>query len=296
MSTTAADLVNETLAHLHATHRDPMNKLSASINASVTSVSFTYDLNAIQVGALIAVDLELMYVWEVTGSKTVTVERGWGGSTAATHADASLVTVNPKFSAFTVLNELNADLDDLSANGLFAVETDVVTYSSAINGYELTPTSSIIEILQLKYDESGPAKQWPEIKSWKLRRASDTTDFASGYAIVLYDAGQDGSAIRVTYAAPFTKFSTLASTISSTGLPATAYDLPPLGAALRLQAFREPQRNFNEAQSAPRRAGEVPPGSQLSAGAGLRQIRRDRVRVESSRLRKAWPVKKRLPS
>jgi hypothetical protein len=298
MSTTALDLVNETLNHLHATHRDPLNKLSGSLDNSTTTVTLTYDLASIASGAVISIDLELMYVWEVqnAATKTVTVERGYGGTSAAAHDDGAIVTVNPKFSASTVLNRINDDLDDLSANGLFAVETDVVTYSSAIAGYELTPTAGIIEILQVKYDEPGPGKYWPEITNYKLRRASDTTDFASGFAIVLYEGAQSGAPIRVTYAAPFTKFSALSDSISTTGLAATAYDLPPLGAALRLQATREGQRNFNESQPAPRRASEVPPGAQLQAARGLQQIRRDRIRVESSRLRKAFPTRKRLAS
>jgi hypothetical protein len=298
VSTTALDLVNETLNHLHATHRDPLNKLNGSLDTSTTTVTLTYDLASIATGALISIDLELMYVWEVqnAATKTVTVQRAYGGSTAATHADGALVTVNPKFSAFHVLNRINDDLDDLSANGLFAIETDVLTYSSAIQGYELTPTASVIEVLQVKYDEPGPGKFWPEITNYKLRRASDTDDFSSGLAIVLYEGGQDGSPVRVTYAAPFTHLSALNTAISTSGLPTTAYDLPPLGAAQRLQAFREGQRNFNEAQPAPRRSSEVPPGAQFQAVRGLQQIRRDRIRVEASRLRKAWPTRKRIAS
>lgn len=298
MSTTCADLIAETQSYLYSTSRDPLNKLSGSINSSVTSLSLTYELGAARKGSILSVDLELMYIWDVTSEQnnTVTVQRGYANTTAATHADGALVTVDPKFSNFAVFNALNADLDDLSANGLFRVETDVVTYSSAIQGYALSPTSTIIELLQVKYDEAGPAKLWPEIKSYKLRRASDTSDFSSGDAIVVYDAGQDGSDIRVTYAAPFVHFSAVGDTIASTGLAVTANDLPPLGATLRLQSMREGQRNFNEAQPATRRASEVPPGAQLQGARGPSQIRRDRIRVEASRLRKAWPSKKRLPA
>lgn len=292
MSTTSTDLINECLAHLHATHRDPLNKLNGSLDASQTTVLLTYDLAAIQAGAVISIDLEIMFVWSVS-SLTATVQRAYAGTTAATHADASLVTVNPKFSQFHVLNEINSDLDDLSANGLFRVATTTFTYSAAVAGYVI-PADDIIEILQVKYDAPGPSKQWPEILSYKIRRESDTGDFATGVSIDLYDGAYAGRDVRVTYAAPFVKFSGLAVAISTTGLPTTAYDLPAIGAAVRLQSFREPQRNFNEAQGAPRRAGEVPPGAQLTASQGLRQLRRDRVRGEASGLRKQWPTRKRV--
>lgn len=299
MSTTSTDLVNETLSYLHAGNRDPINKVTGALDASTTSVSLAYDLQAARAGAVLSVDLELIYVWEVANeqTKSLVVERGYAGTTAATHLDGALATVNPKFPAYNVLNALNADLDDLSANGLFQVATQAVTYSSAIGGYNLSGTGTILEILQVKYDESGPGKYWPEINNFKLRRASDTTDFSSGNAIVLYQEGQDGAPVRVTYATPFTKFTALAQNISSvTGLPSTANDLPPMGAAYRLQSVREGQRNFNEAQPSPRRGSEVPPGAQLQAARGLSQIRRDRIRVEASRLRKQWPNRKRLPA
>jgi hypothetical protein len=224
------------------------------------------------------------------------VERGYGGTTAATHADGALVTVNPRFSNWNVFNALNADLADLSANGLFQVATLTVTYSAAVQGYNLTSVTDLLEILQVKYDEPGPAKLWPEIKSYKLRRTSDTGDFASGNALVVYEAGNPGADIRVTYAKPFTAFSTMASTISSTGLPSTAYDIPPYGAAIRLQSAREGQRNFNESQPATRRADEIGLGAQTFPPIGLDRIRRDRIRLETSRLRKYWPTKRRVPA
>lgn len=298
MSTTSTDLVNETLSYLYAGSRDPYNKLSGSLSAGATSLSLTYDVGAAREGSVLAVDLELMYVWEVTNetSRTLTVQRGYLGSTAATHSDGAMVTVNPKFPAFNVLNAINADLDDLSANGLFQVATVSVTYSSQFQGYDLTSVSDLLEILQVKYDEAGPARLWPEIKSYKLRRSSDTTDFASGNALVVYEPGQDGSAVRITYAKPFTHFTGLAEAITTTGLPTTAYDIPPMGAAYRLQAVREGQRNFNEAQPSVRRADEIGAGAQLQATRGLAQIRRDRIRVEASRLRKYWPNRRRVPA
>jgi hypothetical protein len=299
VSVTSTDLVQETLSVLHAGNRDPINKLSATIDSSQTTLALTYELNAARQGVVIAIDLELIFVWEIVSeqSRTLTVERGYAGTTAAAHTAGALVTVAPKFPAFNVLNAINADLDDLSANGLFQVKTVAVTYSSAISGYDLPNATDIIEVLQLKYDEPGPARLWPEITSYKLRRASDTSDFSSGNAIVVYQQGNDGSPIRVTYAAPFTHFTALGQDIAATtGLPWTANDLPPMGAAYRLQVVREGQRNFNEAQPAPRRSSEVPPGAQIQAAQGVLAIRRNRIRVEASRLRKAWPTRKRLPA
>jgi hypothetical protein len=294
MSTTSTDLIQESVRYLYSTSRDPQNKLNGAIDSATGTLSMLYPVDAARAGAVLALDLELLYVWEVVneGTSTLTVERGYLGSVPAAHSDATLVTVNPKFSQFAILEALNADLDDLSGFGLFQVQTSTVIYNPSVQGYDIAP--NVLEILQVKYDESGPGKLWPEIRSYKLRRASDTGDFASGNALVVYDSGQPGADLRITYGAPFTHFSALGEQISTTGLPSTANDLPPLGAALRLQYMREGQRNFNEAQPSTRRADEVAAGAQLTAARGLQQIRRDRIRVETNRLRKIWPNKRRL--
>jgi hypothetical protein len=289
--TTSTDLIQECTRYLYSGSRDPQNKLASSMNALETNVVLTYDIGAARAGAVLSVDLELMYVWDVVdeAAKILTVERGYLGSTPATHSADVLLTINPKFSQFAILAAINADLDDLSSNGLFKEASLTTTYSSAVQGYDMTGATNVLEILQVKYDDPGPAKLWPEIKAYKLRRASSTTDFASGLALVLYEGGQTGSPLRITYGTTFTKFTGLAENVTTTGLPATAYDLPPLGAALRLQYMREGQRNFNEAQPTSRRADEVPQGANLRAAGGIAQLRKERIRDERNALRKIWP-------
>lgn len=299
MSTTAADLIRETARHLYSGRYDPMNKLSGAISStSATTITGTYDLGAITTGAYIAVDLEIMLVWAVidASAKTFTVERGVLGSTAATHSDGAIITINPKFSDFAILTAINEDLDDLSGpdNGLFAPTNVTLTYNPAVRGYDLASATSVIGILRVRAESTGPEKDWPEILRYDLIRAADTTDFASGFAIVLGEPGWAGKDIRVEYAAKFGHFTATADVISTSGLPATANDLPPLGAALRLQYMREPQRNFNEAQPDPRRAQEVGAGAQLQAARGIEALRMRRIRNERSRLRKDYPHKRKL--
>jgi hypothetical protein len=289
--TTSTDLVQETIRYLYSGSRDPQNKLAQDMNSSIESIVLTYDIGAARQGAVLSVDLELMYVWDVVdeASKTLIVERAYLGSTAAAHTTGAVITVNPKFSAFAILQAINADLDDLSSNGLFREAVLTQTYSPSVQGYDLTGASNVTEILQVTYDDPGPAKLWPEIKAYKLRRSSSTTDFASGLSLVVYEGGQPGGALRITYGTTFTKFTDLGQNVTTTGLPTTAYDLPPLGAALRLQYMREGQRNFNEAQPTSRRADEVPQGANLRAAGGIAQLRKERIRDERNALRKIWP-------
>ena len=301
MSTTVDDLIAETRRDLYAGARDQMNKLDGALDANDTSATFLYELGSIRSGSYIAVDLEVMYVFAVTNEadKEVVIERGMLGSTAATHADGAVVTVNPKFSDWAIFTAINAELDDLTApsNGLFAERNVTLTYNPAIMGYDLTDvddTGGVLEILEVKYDQTGPERLWPEIRRFDLRRLSDTGDFASGTALVLFEEGQSGRDVRVAYTGPYIPFADLGDDIADTGLQDTAHDIPPLGASMRLQSMREGQRNFNEVQGDTRRAAEVPVGAQLAGVRGPAGIRQARIMAERSRLRKRWPYRRRI--
>lgn len=295
---TAATLIAETHRYLLPTAREALNTLSGSVNSSVTTLTFNQDIANITAGSTISVDLELMYVWSVTtASKTATVQRGMQGSTAATHADAALVTVNPRFSDFAILQAINADLDDLSSpsNGLFQVPTPItLTYKPQINGYDLGAiTNAYINILAVRYDIPGPWKTWPELRRWQIKRDMKTSDFASGIAIVLYEAAWPGRDIRVTYSTAFTHFAATTDDITTVaGLPATCADIPPLGAAARLASVRETQRNQFESQGDTRRATEVPPNAQLAGATALLRTRQLRIKAEAARLSNNYPTRR----
>ena len=289
--TTAQNLIDETRSYLVPTVREPLNTLSGAINSSVTTITLGQDMTAVVAGAMLAIDLEQMYVWSVTGS-VVTVQRGMHGSTAASHSDGALVRVNPRFSDFVIFRALNAELDALSspANGLYQVGSIDVTYKPQINGYDLTGVTNLIDVLRVRYDIPGPWKTWPEIRRWQLKIAMDGSDFASTYALVLYDAGWPGRRVHVVYSQMFNHLATTADDVLTvTGLMTTAHDIPPLGAALRLAGVRETQRSFTEAQGDPRRATEVPPTAVTMGAAAYQRMLLQRIKEEASRLQGQYP-------
>lgn len=290
--TTCQDLIDETRRYLFSGQRETLNVLSGAINNSVTTITLTYDLNALAQGSYVAIDLEIMYVFAVsTTAKTATVQRGMLGSTAASHSDQSLVYVNSKFPAFSIFQALNADLDDLCSpsNGLYQTVDVNLTYNPAVQGYDLTGSTDVLDILSVRTQVPGPSKDWVPLRSWRLETEGSTTDFASGNGIILYEPGSAGMTIRVTYSAPFTHFTSTTDNVTVTGLPTTASDIPPLGAAMRLVGVRETQRNFNESQGDTRRASEVPPNAQLAGMSALVRLRTTRIKSESEKLASTWP-------
>lgn len=295
MASTTADLIAETRQLLYGSRRDLRNKLNGAHNDTTTTFTFSYDLSSIRAGAKVSVGLEDAYVWEVNASaKTATVDRGEFGSTAASHADATVALVNPIFSDNEILRAINAELHALSspANGLFQMKAVDITYSAAVQGYDLAGVDSdFIDIHSLSYKTPGPEKDWPRIDSFRVERSMSTSEFASGNALVVFEGADPGQAIRVRYKAAFDTLSTLSDSVATvTGAPASMHDLIAISAALHLLPGREVSRNFDEHQGDTRRAGEVPPGANTNSMRGLAVLRSQRIQEEAARLAKQYPT------
>jgi hypothetical protein len=128
------------------------NKTVGALTAADTSVSLLYDLGGLRQGGVIQIDSELMYVWEVTsGSKTATVERGWNGTTATSHANSSVVIVDPKFPRAQILEAINAEIDDLSRpmNGLYQIKSMELNYNGTWSMINLPTTDKIIDLVSV---------------------------------------------------------------------------------------------------------------------------------------------------
>lgn len=287
--TTTADLINETKRYLLSTYSEPLNKLNGAHDAATTTLTFVYDIGSIRAGSYLSIDLEIVYVWSVSGT-AATVERGVQGSTAASHNDGTVVTINPKFPDFSILQAINTDLRDLSGRGLFKVGEVEFTFIAGTYGYDMQGVTSLISGIDARYDPPGREKDWPQLRQWKIRRNSDTADFPSGFAFVLSEEAHPGRAVRVTYSAPYSELSTLTDDVLTvSGLQAEGHDIVSLGAAFRLNTVREVQRNFNEAQPNPRRSEEVRGGDILNASRGLMQLREQRINSLRTLLNKQYP-------
>lgn len=292
--TDVADLIEETRSLLYSGDEPESNVLTNAIDEDATSLTFDYSLGNISRGAIISLGLEDIRVLATSSTNMASVVvRGVNGTTPAAHDEGDTVWVRPKFSDFRILQALNADLGDLSSpsNGLFKVESIDITYNPAVQGYNLTGATDVIRLLELRWKQAGPSRVWPLIRKYDLTRSMDDDEFASTFAVFLREPAYPGLPVRVRYAAPFTPMVALDDdVVEDVGLPATAVDLPPLGAIRKLVAAREINRNFTEAQSNPRRADEVPPGAVMQSMMGLQQVRRDRITAEAARLQAAWSI------
>ena len=293
---TAQTWIDATRDLLLTDYVEELATLGDGMTVDQATISFTLPSATpvgVVAGATLEVGTELMYVFDVATNGTVTVQRGYKGSTAATHDANDLVTINPKFPAYQVLDALNHELRDLSSpqNGLFQIKTVDLTFASAQDGYDMTGvTDDILSIYQITYSDPGSENSEPVLPEFTLRRNRNTSSFASGYALILHADAWPGETVRVQYKTGFGTLSNTTTALSTIGLHSEAYDLPVLGAALRLMSSRPIRREFLDEQGSSRSSEEVPPGAISASIRDLRELRSLRMNAEVSRLDGQYPT------
>jgi hypothetical protein len=288
---TVGTVIDRTVRQLMSGTVEERNKIVSSITATSTSISMQYDLGGIRPGGVIQIDNELMYVWEISaGSKSVTVERGWNGTTAAAHAASSVATVDPKFPRAQILEAMNAELDDLASpmNGLFQIKILELNYNGTDLMVNLPTTDKIIDLISvsLRYISTDYIK----VRRCRLIRDLPNDDFNTGYAIRFDEQVRAGRMV-IVYKSPFSNITAETQNIQNvTGLPTSCEDILIIGSQIRLVGPREIKRNFTESQGDTRRPDEVPSGSVSNSITNLLRMRRDRITSEAAKLMRQYPT------
>jgi len=288
--TTANTLLERVSRQLLSGVVEERNKLAATITSSDTSITTSYDLNSLRAGMVLEIESELLYIWEATvSSKTLVVERGYAGTTAAAHTAGAVITTNPRFPKAQMLDALNADIDDLSSpvNGLYRVLTTDITYNGSDRAIDLG-VSSVIDLMEVRLRYL--ADDYPVISKVRLNRNLPTADFPSGNAIVFDEPVMAGT-LRVTYKAPFARLTSASQDIQTNAyVPTSMEDILEMGVLIRMMAPREIKRTFIESQGDTRRPDEVPVGSSRDSITNILRLRRDRIIAESARLKRQNPL------
>jgi len=287
-----SEVIDKTIRQLLSGTVEERNKIASSVNTSVTTVTFTYDLDGIRKGTIIELNGEQMYVWSATtATKTIEVERGFNGTTPQAHSTGTICTINPRFPRTQILEAINDELSDLSSptNGLYQVKTLNLRYGGSDRMIDMDGAGYVQDVYSVHYRDTSD--NYPRIIGWRLLRDMPYTDFPSGMALDVGNMVSRATTLVVKYKTEFDHIGSEQSDLFlSSGLPETCEDLIVLGAQIRLMAPREIKRNFTESQGDTRRANEVPPGSIGGSVTNLLRLRRDRVTAEAQRLNRLYPV------
>ena len=292
---TTADLITQTRLYLDGRLRPGRNKLANAIGTTDETLSLTYDLAGAADGTTISIGLETMWVWSAAG-KTLTVERGAEGTVPAQHSAGDVIQIDPEYTDARILAALNLELSALPAMGVYAVKSLDRTLVSTATGYDLA--SDVEDVLDVRWQDVVDASEWTPVESWEIARDMPTDVFPSGVALILpdrpyYDPYVKGvgtsNALRIRYRTTFQPLTSLFDDVLAvSGISASAVDILPLGAALRLLAGKAIPRVNPTAQPDPRNSAEVRIGDVLNAPARLQQLHDKRVQDEAARLSRDW--------
>jgi len=288
---TFGQLINRAQRQLLSGVVEERNKLSANMTATATSLVLTYEVGGVRAGSVLEIDSEQMYVWDVVeGTKTVTVDRAFNGTSAVAHTSGSIVLVNPRFPRAQIQESINDELADLSSpmNGLFQVKILDLTYNGSDRQINLPAIGTVIDLLEVR--NRFISTDYQQVRDVKLLRDMPTKDFGSGLALQFNQAVRFGD-LRISYKAPFGKLVAEGDNVQAiAGFPESAEDILVVGAQIRLMAPREMKRNFTESQGDTRRSDEVPPSAVSNSITNLLRLRRDRITAEAAKLNRQYPV------
>lgn len=295
------DLTDEVLINLagYTIQQDKATHLTAPIStttSTIASPTIFSVADAQRLGSgIVEIDDELLWVDSVDRiSNTGTVSpygRGFMGSTAATHAAGSKVTISPTFPKHVVKRAIQ---DTIRAMGsaIFAVKQTSFTFSStAVNTYELD-NKNIQNILTMHWQDIGSSGEWIRVKRWDFDSFPDTDTWGTGaQTVTIGDRIASGRKVKVVYAtAPGTlSTSSTDSFNTQTGLPESCRDIVILGASYRLIAYLDPARTGAQSPQADETDNKRTFGSATNAYRQLFALYNQRLTEETMSQQQQYP-------
>lgn len=274
--------------------REKINTLNGSLTSNTTTVVLTYTPGAhIVAGVIIEIDYEQMMVVSVS-TNTLTVIRGWNGTSATTHADLAVVYSEPRFPRQSILDEVIAELRAIPQT-IYQVVNTVITFASGVNQTDLSGATGTVYRILAAERASFEGSTYPSFKSQlRLIRNADTSVYTSGYAVSIEGGNVHGqtATVRVTYAKELdtTSLSYSTNLQSTVGLAVSAEDILSFGAASRLLYDKEALRLDFGRQGQSRAAEEIPVEANTRQALRWRAEADRRISEEATRLTGLWGI------
>ena len=284
---------------------ETVNRLREPFTPGDQTLVMERAVDQVNVGQVICVGLNAFLVWSVdASSKTIEIESSWAGSPEVAVSAGEIARMKPTVYTHSILDALNDALQEMSSPKLsvHGVATIDLPYSESQTVYDLSDTENLLRVLYVAYgDPNDELTLWGRLTptDWELVKQEPTADKPGGAYLRVFNGRSPSrgtnwpdiydQSVRVTYAKGTNPLDSLDMEVSSSGLPETAWDIPPLGAAARLAFPMEYRRNLMQSQPDTRRSDETPPGAVLGGARTLRAMFEDRCAQESSRFLQAHP-------
>lgn len=287
-SDTFVSLIDEVITSLQGfgTDNDQLCTLTVALNSSATT--FTVDDSDGISRGLVEIDEEIIYVSSADNGNVVVQPwgRGYKGTVATNHAVNSPIAVAPTWPRAVVAREVNNTIRAVYPQ-LFAVGTTDFSVSAITWQYNMP--ASVDRVLSVEWCWTTSIDGWMPITGWELIQSANTTDFASGKALLISEPLPSGCRIHVTYAKPPSFLVNSTDLYSSTGLPASSRDVVVYGTAARLLPWQDTSRVPVETVSSDAQDTTKPVGNGIALAKELRNLYASRLADERRILMDRYP-------
>jgi len=288
MTVTLAQMMDEVQINLsgYTFQQDRSTYLTAAVTTltspssapTVLSLGSTTDFGK----GVVEIDDELLWIDSVDRvANTATVSpygRGYLGTTAATHAVDTKVTVAPIFPRDSIKKAINDTINAVGAS-IYATKQTTFTYNAAITTYDFDGLN-IENILSVSWQDIGPTKEWIRVKRWDFDPFADVTTWGSNsQTITIGDVIIAGRTVKVMYATHPATFS----------LSETVKDVVILGAAYRLLQYLDPARAAQYSPQADEIDAKRPFGASNNAVRQLYALYTQRLNEERTKQQTQYP-------
>lgn len=249
---------------------------------------------------IIEIDGELMWVDSFDKqANTLTIApygRGYNGTTAASHAINSKVTITPTYPRTAVKRAINDTIAAVYPK-VFAVGTQTFTFLASRTTYQLK--SEAIQVLHMAWQTVGPTREWLPVRQWRWDPLAntgtwtpDSTDPAYSRTVSVYDNILPGRTVQVVYShLPNQLVNETDNFEAVSGLPTSMRDVIIYGASSRLLTYIDPARVSITSASADEYDTKRPYGAATGASRQLQALYQQRLEEESLKQKLQFPVR-----
>lgn len=292
---TFSEMVDEVLLHLsgYGLRNDTVTYLTTAGGINSSATSFTVGASQKLGRGIVEIDDELIWADSYDSTTgTITVPpfgRGYLNTNASAHSVNTMVTANPTFSRQAVKNAINDTVRAVYPN-LFCVSAMSFDFSSAITTYALPNNTEAV--LSVRYQETGPSREWIHIKKFSVDKLADIDEFNSEKTLTIHSYVPSGNKIRVVYTSePEILEGNTDDFALTTGLPESAKDVVILGAVHRLISMVEPGRLTFTAPAAALQSERISYGAGTNVAKYLYAVFQQRLGEEAAKLLRKYPIR-----
>ena len=264
---------------------DELTFTAAPYTPGDTTLSLTEVPRRVGPGSILSWHDNTLYVRSVSSSSAaVEVIGGYDGGPGSPMLAGTPVRVNPRFTDYTLFEQVSAVIGSLSSpvNGLYSTATQTVTGMHSDDFYPVPVeiADTVLKVLRVESRLDG-SHDWIRSVNWQ---ASLTQ--GNQFVRIFSDAVQH----QITYAVKITKpVAFTDDAVVDCGMTDSMLDLPVLGAAAVLMQGQEARRVNQRAQGDPRRSEDVPITGAISTARELQRMFRDRLDEEYAKIVQANP-------